>query len=119
MRSVLQGVCAQRWAVGIGLGRCGCDSTVSANACVQRACGPMLESVVDIRFLVGSTVCADLHPDIYARPRRSMISKVGAPMSASSCTAAKQPAARRSPAKPAAERCFQRTASAATIGIRR
>ena len=81
---MLHGVCAQPWALGIGLGRCGCDSTVSAYSCVQRACGPTDAPVADIRFVVGSTSTADLHPDFLTRPRSSEVSKVGAPMSASS-----------------------------------
>ena len=64
MRSVLQGISAQRWAVGFGFGRSGFDSIVSVSSCVQCACSAILESEVKIRFLGGSTVRADLHPDI-------------------------------------------------------
>ena len=81
---MLQGVCAQPWAVGFGIGRSGCGTIVSVCSCVQYACSAMLEWVVDIRFLVGSTATADLLPDLYTRPRWSWLSKVGALMSISS-----------------------------------
>jgi hypothetical protein len=113
-RGVLQGVCAKPWLCRGPSSHCELRTAGWFRSHAHNVSTPIPQAGSEIRFAGSNLLCTDLLPDIYARPRRSMTSKVGAPTSASWRTAAEQPAARRTPDKRELERGSVRARRAAT-----